>query len=178
MAVKQIVLGLPIHLKKFLEFEFKSKDGVLRVEKSSWLGNLIQLSSIHVPYTQKVVQVSGSPLTIQYYCREKVMDIPNDKLPTLTKQIEKQFRFGLEKFVLSIRFNLQCDYSPYIDQYVRVMGIEPNTQEEKEWEKVRKIYRDKEAKVGKENQKRFVLMGLDVAVEEEKNTKKDLRRKR
>ncbi len=154
MAIKTLTLPLPRHLKKYLEYEFETRDGKIHIEKSSWLGHMIQLSSQHIPYTQKPYEVKGESVKIQYYVREKVRDVPNDKIPQVVAQIDETFRLALRNYVCSVRRNLQCDYSPYIEQFLSMIDYEPD--EEKEWEAIRKMYRDYEAKISKKNEKRFV----------------------
>lgn len=153
MALKRLVLPLPVHLKKFLEYQFEKRKDSIHVEKSSWLGSMIHLSSMYVPYTQKHVEIKGEKVTLQYYMREKVLDVPNDKINVIVNQIDETFRLALINYVLGLRSNLQSDYSPFISQFLFMIGYEPD--EEKDWEKLRKIYRDYEDKTSKKNQKRF-----------------------
>lgn len=153
MALKRLVLPLPAHLKKFLEYQFETRKDSIHIEKSSWLGSMIHLSSMYVPYTQKHLEHKGEKVTLQYYMREKVYDVPNEKVQTIVNQIDETFRMSLIHYVLGLRKNLQTDYSPFIADYLKLIGYEPD--EEKEWEKIRKIYRDYEEKTSKKNQKRF-----------------------
>lgn len=153
MALKKLVLPLPAHLKKFLEYQFEVRKDSIHIEKSSWLGSMIHLSSVYVPYTQKHLEYKGEKVTLQYYMREKVFDVPNDKIPTIVNQIDETFRLSLINYVVGLRKTLQSDYSPFIAEYLQMIGYEPD--EEKEWEKIRKIYRDYEEKTAKKNQKRF-----------------------
>jgi hypothetical protein len=155
MPIKKLELPLPLHLKKFLEYEYETRNGVIHVEKSSWLGHMIYLSSFHIPFTQPPVKITGTSVNIQYYNREKVRDVPNDKIQDLVKQIDEQFRFALRVYVSGLRYNLQCDYSPFIDQFLKLIDFNTDGLPEKDWEGIRKIYRDYEAKVAKKNQKRF-----------------------
>lgn len=155
MAKKKLTLPVDLHLKKFLEYHFQTLDnGRIFVEKSSWLGHLIFLSSQHIPFTQPTFEAKGTTVTIEYYSREKARDILNAKIPEIVKQIDETFRLSLVHYVASVRFNLQTDYTPYVSQFLKIIDYDPDCGA-KELDTLRKIYRDYEAKIEKKNQKRF-----------------------
>lgn len=138
--LKRITLPVPAHLKKFLEGEYNAQGGVIKIEKWSQIGQLINLVSRPYPLTIPAKPVSGSSVTFAYYCREKSYDIAPDKYPAMVRQLEEIFRTAMVFEVRKVHELVGNDYSPHIRQFLDRYQIRRDV--DIDWETVRKIYRD------------------------------------
>lgn len=157
--VKKLTLELPVHLRKFFMYEYGGvevvKSGrtehVIQVDKSSELGKLIHLIARPIPYTQADRKLQGSTLSILYYAREKVYEVPDQKIPLLQKMLDEIFRRTLICEVRSVHELTGADYGPFVTMFLKRCTITPD--EDIEFQTARKIYRDYLEKIEKKNQK-------------------------
>lgn len=138
--IKRITLPVPIYLKKFLEGEYNATEGVIKIEKWSQIGQLINLVSRPYPLPIKPKLVTGSTVTFQYYCREKSYEIAPDKHLAMVRQLEETFRTAMIFEVRKIHEVAGGDYSPHVRHFLDRYHIKRDV--DIDWETVRKIYRD------------------------------------
>ncbi len=138
--IKKITLPVPVYLKKFLEGEYNAQDGVIKIEKWSQIGQLISLVSRPYPLPVKPKAVTGSVISLQYYCREKSNEIAPDKHPAMVRQLEEIFRTAMIFEVRKVHELVGGDYSPHIREFLDRYDIKRDV--DIDWETVRKIYRD------------------------------------
>ncbi|UHG93381.1 hypothetical protein [Spirosoma oryzicola] len=150
--LKRITLPVPVYLKKFLEGEYNAQTGVIKVEKSSQIGQLINLVSRPYPLAIPARPVPGTSVTFAYYCREKSYDIAPDKLVAMVRQLEEIFRTAMIFEVRKVHELVGGDYAPHIRQFLDRYDIKRDV--DIDWETVRKIYRDYLNRNDRKNRKR------------------------
>ncbi|MPR36547.1 hypothetical protein [Salmonirosea aquatica] len=157
---KKITLSLPVYLKKFFLYEYHgyqverngSTFDEIHIEKSSELGKLIHLISRPIPFTQAVQKPSGpGVLSIRYYSREKIHEVPVEKIPLLVAQMEEIFRRTIICEVRGIHDTVGGDYGPYVAQSLKRRSIERDV--DLDYQTARKIYRDHMEKLIRKNAK-------------------------
>ncbi|MDR6195921.1 hypothetical protein [Siphonobacter sp. SORGH_AS_0500] len=153
---KTITLEVQKHIKKFFEngeYGLANGKGYVEVARWSELGKLLHLVSRVIPFTQKIRETSGATLTIAYNLREKAYEIPYEKIPDLTRQLEEIFRRSLINYVAAAQDVTGSDnYSEFIRKFLRTYDIIPDV--DCDWEVLRKIYRDHLERIEKCNAKR------------------------
>ena len=155
--VKKISVRVPTYLKKFIENggDYVVIDGVVHVDKSSLLGQLIHFGSWDIPYTVKYDKPvnTDKSLTIKYYCRDKVYDLHPKKIEMLPEVLDKIFRSTLITYVRNGHYLCGGDYGPFVTQFLAHYEIIADV--DLSWETARKIYRDYLEKTSKKNKKIF-----------------------
>jgi hypothetical protein len=166
---KEITLAVPKHVKKFIishtDYVIDPK-GVVYVPKISELGRLIHCVSRVIPYTQRIVPVSGDSLTLRYTCRTKAFDIPVEKYPDLVRLLEEMFRASLVRQVSAIQSALgDSDYSWMVRQVLALHNIivDDSQAKDMDFETARKIYRDHLSDVDKKNLKKRRLFAAGLS---------------
>ncbi len=160
--VKRITIQLPGYLKKFYMYEYSgSRSGKgererdeIHVDKTSELGKLIHLISRPIPFTQHYQRPTGEGLlSVRYYVREKIYDIPVEKLPQLVTQMEEIFRRTIICEVRGGHDLCSGDYGPLVAIALERRGIVRDV--DIDYQTVRKIYRDYIGRIAKINGKTF-----------------------
>lgn len=160
--IKKITIQLPAYLKKFFQYEYSGYQAgrgerlydEIKVDKTSELGKLIHLISRPIPFTQAYDKPTGAGLlTIRYFVREKIYDIPGDKLPLLVTQMDEIFRRTIICEVRGAHDLCSGDYSPLVVMALKRRGIIRDV--DIDYETVRKIYRDYIHRISKKNGKTF-----------------------
>ncbi|GAB2798755.1 hypothetical protein GCM10027275_50470 [Rhabdobacter roseus] len=159
---KKIAIALPLYLKKFFLYEYQGyqverPNGSLdeiHVDKTSELGKLIHLVSRPIPFTQAAHKPTGAGvLSIRYYVREKIYEVPVEKLPLLAYQMEEIFRRTLICEVRGVHDVVGGDYGPYVARVLERRGIVRDV--DLDYQTARKIYRDHLEKNKKKQAKIF-----------------------
>ncbi|MCK8493800.1 hypothetical protein M0L20_18180 [Spirosoma sp. RP8] len=153
--LKRLTLTVPKYLKKFLEGEFEAQAGILHVEKWSEIGSLMNLVSRSYPFPMSVEKPSGTTVIISYYCREKSYEVPPDKIPALTKQLDEIFRRSLICEVRKVHELAGGNYGPYVRTFLERYSIEADV--DVDFETMRKVYRDYLARNGRKNGKNLCV---------------------
>lgn len=153
--LKKLTLAVPKHLKKFLESpEFGAPtDSGIHVEKWSTVGRIIHSVSRPIPYTVPYAKPTGTTITISYYCREKVYDVPPDKLLEVVRLLDEIFRLTLISEVRKAHELTGGDYSQHIRTFLDRYQIERDV--DIDWETIRKVYRDYLVRVERKRQKSY-----------------------
>ncbi|MDQ1085643.1 hypothetical protein [Siphonobacter sp. SORGH_AS_1065] len=151
--LKTLTLEVPKHIKKFYENgEYGPANAKEHIQVSRWseLGKLLHLVSRTIPVTQKVRVIEGSKITFAYNLREKAYEIPYDKIPDLTRQLEEIFRRSLITYVGACQMKTGADsYAEFIREFLDFYDIIPDV--DCDWEVLRKIYRDHLERIEKSN---------------------------
>lgn len=161
--VKLITLNVPVHVKKFFYFEYngycrkkRNNEEIeeIHVDRSSELGRLIYLISRPIPFPQTHPKPSGAgALSVRYYTREKLYEIPADKVELLVKQMEEIFRRTIICEVRGVHDVCGGDYGPFVAQALERRGIVRDV--DIDYQTVRKMYRDYAEKIAIQNRKIF-----------------------
>ena len=148
---KRIVLSVPKYLKKYLlSPEFGDIiDGNLYVGGRSFIGSYISSVSRAIPYTLPIPDLSGTKLIIWYSCRNHSHEVPPEKLASLVKSLDEQFRRSLICEVRALHELCGGEYSKFIRNFLTRYNIEPDV--DIDFDTVRKIYRDYLERIDKSN---------------------------
>ncbi|WP_020603129.1 hypothetical protein [Spirosoma spitsbergense] len=148
---KKITLSVPRYLKRYLlNAEFgQLVDGALYVGGRSFIGSYISSVARPIPFVMPRPDLSGTKLVIWYSCRERTHEVPPEKLASLVKSLDEQFRRSLICEVRALHELCGGDYSKFIRNFLARYGIEPDV--DIDFDTVRKIYRDYLERVDKSN---------------------------
>lgn len=148
---KKVVLSVPRYLKKYLlhpEFG-QIVDGALYVGGRSFIGSYISSVSRPIPFVLPKPDLSGTKLIIWYSSRERTHEVPPEKLASLVKSLDEQFRRSLICEVRALHELCGGDYSRFIRNFLTRYEIEADV--DIDFDTVRKIYRDYLERIDKSN---------------------------
>ncbi|GAB3990369.1 hypothetical protein GCM10028807_17380 [Spirosoma daeguense] len=152
---KKVVLTVPRYLKKYFlnpEFGDITSEGELKVSGRSMLGSYIASVTRTIPYPTVKHESTSNKLVIWYSTRERTHEVPPEKLASLAKSLDEQFRRALICEVRALHSLCGGDYSRFIREFLARYSIEPDV--DIEFETVRKIYRDYLERIDKVNRTR------------------------
>lgn len=147
--LRKVRVPVPKYLKKFLEYEFDARDGVIQVERWSELGNLIHYGSRYYPFPLAVDRPSGVVVTIAFYSREKSFELTPDKLPDLARQLDEIFRRSLICEVRRVHELAGGNYGDHVRAFLDRYKILGDV--DVDYETMRKVYRDYLARTERKN---------------------------
>lgn len=156
---KTILIDLPVHVKKFFMVEYggyKAKNGTdqIDVKKFSELGNMVTAVSRPIPWTQKIERPQGDGVVaITYYSHTLSHEVSNDRLAMIAKGMDHIFRRSLISYVSALHDLLGGDYSPHVNSFLEIYGIQRDV--DVEFETLRKIYRDRIDRVNRQRKKSY-----------------------
>ncbi|OJW76346.1 hypothetical protein [Spirosoma sp. 48-14] len=148
---KKVVLSVPRYLKKYLlNSEFGQViDGTLHVGGRSLVGSYIASITRPVLFPLPKPEITGSKLVIYYTNRDRTVEVPPEKLASLVKSLDEQFRRSLICEVRALHELCGGDYSRFIRAFLNRYNIEADV--DIEFDTVRKIYRDFLERIDKTN---------------------------
>ncbi|MGF7217487.1 hypothetical protein GGR92_003661 [Spirosoma lacussanchae] len=152
---KKVVLSVPRYLKKYLlNAEFgQVVDGTLQVGGRSFIGSYIASVSRPIPYPLPRLDLAGTKLIIWYSSRERTHEVPPEKLASLVRSLDEQFRRSLICEVRALHELCGGDYSKFIRNFLKRYSIEPDV--DIDFDTVRKIYRDYLERMDKSNRELY-----------------------
>ncbi|WP_353721343.1 hypothetical protein [Dyadobacter sp. 676] len=124
------------------------------VKKFSELGNIVTAISRPIPWTQKIERPQGEGvIAINYYSHTLSHEVSNDRLAMIAKGMDHIFHRSLIPYVSALHDLLSGDYSPHVNSFLEIYGIQRDV--DVEFETLRKVYRDRIDRLNRQRRKSY-----------------------